>query len=198
MSVLGELYKKYGLEKTDMFPHAHYTIIKREGKKIEAQSKIKIEYRLHACTETYCAFECTATLEGKPPITMFASAMNSPKIGKSCNNFYLLEMAQKRALSRAILKACGFYTLGHYGEDEAEDFSKSNPNKGATAYNKLNAEQRNVPIVNMLTGLQVAKKYGDYDKATDIFDEAKEKDLVQVMNKYYELFENGKGIEATI
>ena len=198
MTVLKDLYLKYGLEKTDMFPHAHYTIIKREGiEKIEAISKIKVEYKLHACTETYCAVECITTLKGKPPIVMFASAMNS-KNGKSCNNFYLLEMAQKRALSRSILKNCGFYTLGHYGEDEAEDFSKSNPNKGATAYNKINAAQRSIPIVAMLDGLKDAKKYGDYDKATDIFDEAKEKDLMQVMNKYYELFENGKGIEATI
>jgi len=50
----------------------------------------------------------------------------------------------------------------------------------------------------MLDGLKDAKKYGDYDKATDIFDEAKEKNLDQVMNKYYELFENGKPMEATI
>ena len=63
---------------------------------------------------------------------------------------------------------------------------------------KTTAKERNIPIVAMLDGLKDAKKYGDYDKATDIFDEAKEKDLMQVMNKYYELFENGKPQEATI
>jgi len=36
-------------------------------------------------------------------------------------------MAQKRALSRAVLKLCGFYTLGHFGEDEADDFKKATP-----------------------------------------------------------------------
>ena len=193
MSVLGELYKKYGLEKTDMFPHAHYTIIKREGiEKIEAKSKIKVEYKLHACTETYCAFECTATLEGKPPITMFASAMNSPKIGKSCNNFYLLEMAQKRALSRAVLKACGFYTLGHYGEDEAEDFSNSRPKKDSSAYNKplTPAQQYGAKVVSMKKDFDMARAAGDIDKATRIYEEADDKGLIQVQDYHARLFEN--------
>ena len=193
MSVLKDLYLKYGLEKTDMFPHAHYTIIKREGiEKIEAKSKIKVEYKLHACTETYCAFECTATLEGKPPITMFASAMNSPKIGKSCNNFYLLEMAQKRALSRAVLKACGFYTLGHYGEDEAEDFAKSRPKNDSSAYNKplTPAQQYGAKVVQMKDDLDIAKANGDIELATNIYEEASDKGLVQVQDYHARLFEN--------
>ena len=193
MSVLKDLYLKYGLEKTDMFPHAHYTIIKREGiEKIEAKSKVKVEYKIIACTETYCAFECTATLEGKPPITMFASAMNSPKIGKSCNNFYLLEMAQKRALSRAVLKACGFYTLGHYGEDEAEDFAKSRPKKEPSAYNKAltPAQQYGAKVVQMKDDLDMAKANGDIELATNIYEEASDKGLVQVQDYHARLFEN--------
>jgi hypothetical protein len=125
---LKKLYKKYGLEKEDMFPHQHYTIITRQGiEKIEAKAKIKIEYDNLIASETYCAMKCTASLDGKEPVVMFASAMNHPKIGKNCQGFYLLEMAQKRALSRAVLKLCGFYTLGHYGEDESDAFTKATP-----------------------------------------------------------------------
>ena len=33
-------------------------------------------------------------------------------------------MAEKRAMSRAVLKLTGFYELGVFGEDESEDFKK--------------------------------------------------------------------------
>ena len=36
---------------------------------------------------------------------------------------YTLEMAEKRAMSRAVvLKLSGFYALGAFGEDESDDF----------------------------------------------------------------------------
>jgi hypothetical protein len=38
-------------------------------------------------------------------------------------------MAEKRALSRAVLKLTGFYELGVFGEDESEDFKKVNKDK---------------------------------------------------------------------
>ena len=40
--------------------------------------------------------------------------------------WYVMEMAEKRAMSRAVLKLTGFYELGVFGEDEAEDFKKNN------------------------------------------------------------------------
>ena len=33
-------------------------------------------------------------------------------------------MAEKRALARAVLKLCGAYKHGVYGEDEADDFKQ--------------------------------------------------------------------------
>ncbi|GAI79086.1 unnamed protein product [marine sediment metagenome] len=36
----------------------------------------------------------------------------------------LEEMAEKRAMSRAVLKLTGFYELGVFGEDESEEFKK--------------------------------------------------------------------------
>jgi hypothetical protein len=33
-------------------------------------------------------------------------------------------MAEKRALSRAVLKMTGLYELGIFGEDESEDFKR--------------------------------------------------------------------------
>jgi hypothetical protein len=37
---------------------------------------------------------------------------------------YLFAMAEKRALSRGVLKTSGLYELGVFGEDESEDFRK--------------------------------------------------------------------------
>ena len=37
-----------------------------------------------------------------------------------------MEMAEKRAMSRAVLKLAGFYALGVFGEDESESFKKIN------------------------------------------------------------------------
>jgi hypothetical protein len=43
------------------------------------------------------------------------------EVSKSNNrNAYPIAMAEKRALSRAILKLAGFYQLEVYGEDEVE------------------------------------------------------------------------------
>ena len=38
-----------------------------------------------------------------------------------------MEMAEKRAMSRAVLKLTGFYELGVFGIDESEEFLKSQP-----------------------------------------------------------------------
>lgn len=49
---------------------------------------------------------------------------------------YLAEMAEKRVKSRGVLKLAGFYELGFYSQDEADDFqavvdSKKNKNQSA-------------------------------------------------------------------
>ena len=43
---------------------------------------------------------------------------------KNSKNNYMAEMAEKRALARAVLKICGAYKHGVYGEDEADDFKQ--------------------------------------------------------------------------
>ena len=58
-------------------------------------------------------------------IQTFGSALKvaSYKDG-NCNSFYIMEMAEKRALSRSVLKLTGFYELGLFGEDESDDFKR--------------------------------------------------------------------------
>jgi hypothetical protein len=44
---------------------------------------------------------------------------------KNCHNAYRVAMAEKRALSRVILKLADIYELGVYGEDEIENVQKA-------------------------------------------------------------------------
>ena len=40
------------------------------------------------------------------------------------NSWYVMEMAEKRAMSRAVLKLTGFYQLGVFSEDESDEFKR--------------------------------------------------------------------------
>ncbi len=122
---LVELYKKYNLEKTDVFKHQHYVIITRQGiEKIQAQEQIKIKFDVIKCEPNFAVVKAV-----NENIETFGSAYKgaSFKDGNT-NSWYVMEMAEKRALSRAVLKLTGFYELGVFGEDESEDFKKKNIN----------------------------------------------------------------------
>ena len=123
-----ELYKKYDLQKEDVYKHQHYVIITRQGiEKIQAKENIKIAYQVIKCETNFAVIKATAFLNVEPIYTCetFGSALKGTNYKDgNCNSFYVMEMAEKRALSRAVLKLTGFYELGVFGEDESEDFKK--------------------------------------------------------------------------
>tara|TARA_R110000851_G_scaffold278620_1_gene431704 strand:- start:378 stop:770 length:393 start_codon:yes stop_codon:yes gene_type:complete len=125
--LLKERYLKYNLTKDDVFKHQHYIIITRSGiDKIQALEKIHIDYDVINCQKDFCVVKANARKEGAF-IQTFGSALKGTSFKDSnCNSWYVMEMAEKRAMSRAVLKLTGFYELGVFGEDEAEDFKKSN------------------------------------------------------------------------
>jgi|TARA_R110000744_G_scaffold173940_3_gene292651 hypothetical protein len=122
---LKELYLKYGLSKDDVFKHQHYIIITRSGvDKIQAAEKIDISYEVVECQTNFCVVKATASV-GETKIQTFGSALKgSTHRDGNCNTWYVMEMAEKRAMSRACLKLTGFYSLGVFGEDESEDFKR--------------------------------------------------------------------------
>ena len=118
---LKELYKKYNLTKDDVFKHQHYIIITRSGiDKIQGIAKIKIDYEVIDCKSNFAVVKATTN-----HLQTFGSALKGAtfKDGNT-NSWYVMEMAEKRAMSRIVLKTCGFYELGVFGEDESEDFKK--------------------------------------------------------------------------
>ena len=134
--LLKEKYIKYNLTKDDVFKHQHFLIITRSGiDKIQALEGITIDYDVINCERNLCVVKANARKEGAF-IQTFGSALKGESFKDgNCNTWYVMEMAEKRAMSRAVLKLCGFYELGVFGEDESEDFKKTN-NMELTINNK--------------------------------------------------------------
>ena len=120
-----EKYLHYNLDKDDVFKHQHYIIITRSGiDKIQAIENIIIDYEVINCEKDFCVVKANA-LKGETSIQTFGSALKGGFKDGNCNTWYVMEMAEKRAMSRAVLKLTGFYELGVFGEDESEDFKKN-------------------------------------------------------------------------
>jgi hypothetical protein len=118
---IAELYKKYDLTQDDVFKHQHYLIITRGGiEKIQAKEKIDVKYEVVKCEPNFAAVKAY-----NDKLQTFGSAFKGAtfKDGNT-NSWYVLEMAEKRAMSRIVLKQTGFYELGVFGEDESTEFKK--------------------------------------------------------------------------
>lgn len=122
---LKSLYAKYDLTKDDVYKHQHYIIITRSGiDKIQAIEKIFIDYEVVKCEPNFAVVKANAEKQDAK-IQTFGSAIKGAtfKDGNT-QTWYVMEMAEKRAMSRAVLKLTGFYELGVFGEDESEDFKR--------------------------------------------------------------------------
>tara|TARA_R110000822_G_scaffold216008_1_gene350836 strand:- start:185 stop:625 length:441 start_codon:yes stop_codon:yes gene_type:complete len=128
--ILNDLYKKYELHKDDTFKSPQgWTIITRSGSdKIQAVADIDIDYEMVEYTPAVsAAVKATASWKDRT-LSTFGEA--NPK---NCRQSYVLAMAEKRAMSRIVLKLTGFYALGVFGQDESEDFTKAKTNTNHTS-----------------------------------------------------------------
>ena len=125
--ILNRLFVENNLTEEDVFSHQHYKIITRGGiNKIEANMNISVFFEVIRCEPHFAVVKAKATM-GNKELETFGSALkgNTFKDGNT-NSWYVMEMAEKRAMSRAVLKLAGFYELGVFGEDESESFKRSN------------------------------------------------------------------------
>ena len=125
VSKLKEMYEKYNLTKADVFKHQHYIILTRSGvEKISAKENIDITYEVINSETNFAVVKATA-VKGEKTVETFGSALKGAgfKDG-STNTWYVMEMAEKRALSRATLKMTGLYEQGVFGQDESESFKR--------------------------------------------------------------------------
>ena len=121
--ILNRLFVENNLTDEDVFKHKFYNIITRSGiDKIQATNDIKIKYELmfNSPDLKYVIIKATGTM-GDQVIETFGEC--SPQ---NNSNSYGVSMAEKRAMSRAVLKLAGFYQHQVFGEDEADAFKRSN------------------------------------------------------------------------
>jgi hypothetical protein len=115
---LKKLFKENGLSPDDVFSHNHFTIITRSGiEKIQAKKNIFVSYEIESLAPDFVvvkAFGEMETAEGAVRVETYGES--SPKNNKTS---YPVAMAEKRALSRVVLKLAGLYSEpGVIGEDE--------------------------------------------------------------------------------
>jgi hypothetical protein len=121
--ILNRLFKENNLTEEDVFKHKFYNIITRSGvDKIQAKNEIDITYDLiyNSNDLKYIIIKATAKM-GDQVIETFGEC--SPQNNQ---NSYGVAIAEKRAMSRAVLKLAGFYQHQVFGEDESDAFKRSN------------------------------------------------------------------------
>ena len=121
--ILNRLFKENNLTDEDVFKHKFYNIITRSGvDKIQAKNEIDITYDLiyNSNDLKYIIIKATAKM-GDQVIETFGEC--SPQNNQ---NSYGVAIAEKRAMSRAVLKLAGFYQHQVFGEDESDAFKRSN------------------------------------------------------------------------
>ena len=121
--ILNRLFKENNLTEEDVFKHKFYNIITRSGvDKIQAKNDIQIRYELiyNSNDLKYIIIKATGTM-GDQVIETFGECSPSNN-----QNSYGVAIAEKRAMSRAVLKLAGFYQHQVFGEDESDAFKRSN------------------------------------------------------------------------
>ena len=97
-------------------------IIKRQGiEKIQYNNGIEVKFDWVRMEKDYAVAKATAK-RGDVVIETYGSAWHGD--GGNCKSNYVAEMAEKRALSRVVLKTIGAYKFMIYGEDESDDFKE--------------------------------------------------------------------------
>ena len=95
-------------------------IITRTGiEKIQYNNGIDVKFTTIVVERDFVAVKAVATI-GDVTMETFGSALYGQ--GGNCRSNYVMEMAEKRALARVVLKAVGAYKYGVFGEDESDDF----------------------------------------------------------------------------
>ncbi len=98
-------------------------IIKRQGiEKIQYNNDIHIKFEWIRMEKDYAVLKGIGT-KGDLVVESYGESTSE---NTKQNPPYHSAMAEKRALSRVVLKVVGAYKFGVFGEDEADDFKEKN------------------------------------------------------------------------
>lgn len=124
---LRKLAEENGLTKDHFFKAPQgFVIITRQGiERIQAHRGIQVRYEVVKLSDDlkFVVIKATGRMAtSDATIEMETYGESSPANTKQS---YPVAMAEKRALSRVVLKLTGFYEAGVFGEDEADDFKRA-------------------------------------------------------------------------
>tara|TARA_R110002167_G_scaffold50874_2_gene147783 strand:+ start:2148 stop:2531 length:384 start_codon:yes stop_codon:yes gene_type:complete len=122
--ILNKLYKENALTKDDIYKDKRgFTIITRSGiEQIQYNNKIEVAFEMIQCMKDMVVIKAKTFQNGEPKIETYGSATD-----ENCMNKFKVEVAEKRALARAIIKTMGFTNF--LGQDEIENQNKKIVNK---------------------------------------------------------------------
>lgn len=123
MNLMNKIYKDNDLEKSDVYKDKRgFSIITRSGiEKIQAKNGIAVSYEVIKAELDNCIIKATSLIregdEWIPQMETFASATKD-----NCRQPFRIEIAEKRALARVIIKTMNYTET--LGEDEIKHQSK--------------------------------------------------------------------------
>jgi len=126
---LRRLYKENGLTAEDVFKDPRgFVIITRTGiDKISAKNGITIGYEVVTMDieKSTCVLKAAGTMKvGNDVRNVMSFGEASPSNLNGGGKKFPVSMAEKRAMSRVVLKLTGFYEQGVFGADEIVDEPK--------------------------------------------------------------------------
>ena len=123
---LTDLVKRHNLiREEDIFSkEGKWAIIKLTGvEKIQNDLNIRVTFDSEVIERDFAVIKATAHGQHEA-VQSYGSAIKGSYPQGNVSHTYLVEMAEKRAKNRAVLKLCGAYKYGIYSEDESEDFKQ--------------------------------------------------------------------------
>ena len=121
---LNKLVKDHGLVvEEDIFnKDGKWAIIKLSGvEKIQNNLNIRVTFESEVIEKDFSVIKAIAVGQ-RDSVQSYGSAIKGAYPNGNVSHTYLVEMAEKRAKARAVLKLCGAYKYGVYSEDESEEF----------------------------------------------------------------------------
>ena len=125
-SFMNNLITENGLiPKEDVFSKdKQWAIIKLSGiEKIQNNHNIRVTFESEAIEKDFVVIKATAVGQ-HDAVQSYGSAIKGAYPNGNVTHSYLVEMAEKRAKARSVLKLCGAYKYGIKSEDEAEEFKQ--------------------------------------------------------------------------
>jgi len=181
---LKTLQKQNGLTKDHFFKSPQgFSIITREGiEVIQTNRDIRVSFEVVTMSEDlkHIVLKAIGEMprEGGGMVRYETFGESAPY---NTRQKYPVAMAEKRALSRIVLKLSGFYEMGVFGQDESEDFVKASEVKPTP---KTNTSESRRLVITWLTSGNATKEQLEQFKTNPKYAIYKEDSEIQeLLNK---------------